>query len=72
MMSTTARRRTAKIVLAISILGGAALAANNDLLSPTADGGLPGPIIEPGKPWPTVTFKSPRPPTSPITVQPPY
>jgi hypothetical protein len=44
-MSTSVRRRTARIVLALAILGGAALVANNALLSPTADGGLPGSII---------------------------
>jgi hypothetical protein len=53
-MSTTARRRAARIVLALSLLGGAALAANHALLSPTADGGLPGPIIGPGKTIPTL------------------
>jgi hypothetical protein len=45
-MSTTARRRTAMVALVLSLFGGgAALAANNSLLSPTADGGLPGPIL---------------------------
>jgi hypothetical protein len=49
-MSTSVRRRTAKIVLALALAGSAALAANTALLSPTADGGEPGPIITPGKP----------------------
>lgn len=53
-MSTTVRRRTAKIVLAVSVLGGAALAANSALLSTTADGGVPV-VIGPGKPIPTMT-----------------
>jgi hypothetical protein len=49
-MSTSLRRRTAAVVLALSVLGGGAvLVANTTLLSPTADGGLPGPIIIPGK-----------------------
>ena len=50
-MTTSVRRHTAMVALALSLLGGgAALAANTALLSPTADGGLPGPIIDPGLP----------------------
>jgi hypothetical protein len=56
-MSISARRRTAKVVLALAILGGLAIAGNSALLAPTADGGLPGPIItgttKPG--WPAIT-----------------
>jgi hypothetical protein len=54
-MGTAARRRTAKIVLALSLVGGAVLATNSALLAPTADGGEPGPIIVPGKPPITAT-----------------
>ena len=55
-MTITARRHTAMIALAVSLLGGgAALVANTAMLAPTADGGEPGPIIVPGKPVPFPT-----------------
>jgi hypothetical protein len=42
-MTIAARRRVAKLVLLVSLVGGgAALAANTAMTSPTSDGGLPG------------------------------
>jgi hypothetical protein len=58
-MSITVRRRAAMAALAFGLLATAALAANTALLSPTADGGMPGFIIDdpkwgPVQPEPTI------------------